>query len=366
MQRPRPASPLTFAAEGANQTQTVTVTDNAGNTATFASPAVNIDLTAPSQRRHVLSGATVTLTATDNSLRRCFHLYKIDSGAQQTYTAPFTVTGVGSHTVTYWSVDKAGNTETAHTLQVTIVAPALSGLSLSPASVVYGTSVTATVTLTGPAPTGGLTVTLTSSNTNAATVPATVTVNAGQTTATFPVTTKSVTANASATISAKYLTVSKTAKLTVKPPKVPQAINCGGAAASPFTADGSYSGGSTSKTTHTIATAGVTNPAPVPVYQSQRWGTFTYTLSNLSPGATYTLRLHFCENTYSTAGMRVFNVSANGVSLLTNFDIFVAAGGEYKANVQQFPVTADSNGNVAVQFVPNAGLVAAVNGIQIQ
>ena len=42
-----PGSPLHFGSEGANQTQQVTVTDNAGNAATFTSPAVNIDFTAP-------------------------------------------------------------------------------------------------------------------------------------------------------------------------------------------------------------------------------------------------------------------------------------------------------------------------------
>ncbi|HET8782496.1 MAG TPA: PQQ-binding-like beta-propeller repeat protein [Pyrinomonadaceae bacterium] len=42
-----PQSPLHFTAEGANQTQNATVTDNAGNSATFTSPAVNIDLTLP-------------------------------------------------------------------------------------------------------------------------------------------------------------------------------------------------------------------------------------------------------------------------------------------------------------------------------
>jgi outer membrane protein assembly factor BamB len=39
---------LHFDEEGANQTQQVTVTDKAGNSATFNSPSVNIDLTAPS------------------------------------------------------------------------------------------------------------------------------------------------------------------------------------------------------------------------------------------------------------------------------------------------------------------------------
>jgi len=42
-----PPSPLHFTSEGANQTQNVTVTDNAGNSATFTSPAVNIDITLP-------------------------------------------------------------------------------------------------------------------------------------------------------------------------------------------------------------------------------------------------------------------------------------------------------------------------------
>ena len=40
VQSANPASPLHFVFEGANQTQQVTVTDNAGNSATFTSPAV--------------------------------------------------------------------------------------------------------------------------------------------------------------------------------------------------------------------------------------------------------------------------------------------------------------------------------------
>ncbi len=42
-----PVSPLSFTAQGANQTQAVTVTDVAGNSAVFTSPTVSIDLVAP-------------------------------------------------------------------------------------------------------------------------------------------------------------------------------------------------------------------------------------------------------------------------------------------------------------------------------
>jgi hypothetical protein len=46
--------------------------------------------------------------------------YKIDGGATQTYTGPFTLSE-GSHVVTYWSEDNAGNVESQHTSSTLIV-----------------------------------------------------------------------------------------------------------------------------------------------------------------------------------------------------------------------------------------------------
>src|SRR5262249_28094600 len=51
----------------------------------------------------------------------------LDGGATQTYSAPFDP-GSGDHVVTYWSVDKAGNEESRHTLAIS--KPTL--LTLSP------------------------------------------------------------------------------------------------------------------------------------------------------------------------------------------------------------------------------------------
>src|SRR5712691_3377242 len=102
-------------------------------------------------------------------------------------------------------------------------APALSlsSLALNPTSVAGGNSSTGTVTLSGPAPAGDAQVTLSSSNTAAATVPSSVTVAAGATSATFTVSTSVVTASTAVTISAAYGGATRTASLAVTPAPPP-------------------------------------------------------------------------------------------------------------------------------------------------
>ena len=97
------------------------------------------------------------------------------------------------------------------------LALAVSSLSMTPSSVTGGGSSQGTVTLNGASPTGGATVLLGSSNTAVATVPASVTVAAGQTAATFSATTTAVTTTTSATITASYSGTSANSTLTVNP-----------------------------------------------------------------------------------------------------------------------------------------------------
>lgn len=73
--------------------------------------------------------------------------------------------------------------------KVKIVRPMVSAVSISPNSVVGGTSTTGTITLNGPAAAGGLVVNLSSQKPTIGSVPATVTVPAGATSVTFPITT---------------------------------------------------------------------------------------------------------------------------------------------------------------------------------
>ena len=98
---------------------------------------------------------------------------------------------------------------------------ALSSLSLNPTSVTGGNSSTGTVTLSGPAPAGGAQVTLSSSNTTAARVPSSVTVNGGSTSATFTVSTSVVGASTTVTISATYGGATRSASLNVTPAPPP-------------------------------------------------------------------------------------------------------------------------------------------------
>src|SRR5439155_975177 len=92
-----------------------------------------------------------------------------------------------------------------------------SGVSLNPTTVTGGNTSQGTVTLSGPAPTNGAVVALSSSNTAAATVPASVTVTANTTSANFTVTTPTVSASTSSTISASYGGSSPSAVLSVLP-----------------------------------------------------------------------------------------------------------------------------------------------------
>ncbi len=98
--------------------------------------------------------------------------------------------------------------------------PLLQSLAISPTSVGGGTSATGTVFLSSPAPSGGISVTLSTSNSAAARAPGIVNVPAGQTSANFSVTTFAVSANTTVTITAFYDTT-RSANLTVTPGTAP-------------------------------------------------------------------------------------------------------------------------------------------------
>lgn len=139
-------------------------------------------------------------------------------------------------------------------------------------------------------------------------------------------------------------------------------INAGGSAVPPFIADVDFDGGSILTHKNVIDLSGVTNAAPMAVYQDARQGNFTYALAGFVPGSSHTVRLHFAETFFSTVGSRTFNITINGTQVLTNFDIFAAAGAKNKAVIQELVETADSNGTFVVTFtsVVNNSLLSAI------
>jgi hypothetical protein len=143
-----------------------------------------------------------------------------------------------------------------------------------------------------------------------------------------------------------------------------KAINAGGGATGSFSADAGYSGGNTYSVTNAITTSGVTNAAPAAVYQSERYGNVTYTISGLTANGAHTVRLHFCELYWTASGQRKFNVSINGGSVLSNFDIFADAGARFKAVVKSFTGNANSSGQITVTLTSVTDN-ASISGIEV-
>ena len=128
-------------------------------------------------------------------------------------------------------------------------------------------------------------------------------------------------------------------------------IDAGGGPVAPFIADAGFNTGNEFSSSANIDVAGVNAPAPQAVYRSVRWApSFYYSLLNLTPGASYVVRLHFAELSFTGPGQRVFNVAINGTNVLSNFDVFAAAGAQNKAVVREFPIVGSSNGSLSIAF----------------
>jgi len=139
--------------EGADRSATGTCTDVAGNSASTTVGGINIDETNPTTTADTPSGwsngaVTVTLSATDPLSGVASTHYSVD-GSEGTGSS-VQISGEGTHTLSYYSIDNAGNTEATHTVTVDIdlTAPTISH-SQSPAANIYGwnnTDVTVTFT----------------------------------------------------------------------------------------------------------------------------------------------------------------------------------------------------------------------------
>jgi len=151
------------------------------------------------------AGATVSLSSSNPSVASVPSSVTVASDQTSAGFTAATANVTASTTVTITA--SMGSSSASATLTVNPVpatVPALQSVTVSPGSVSGGGTATATATLNVAAPAGGAQVLLASSNTSAASVPATVTIPAGATSATFTVTTASVRSTTTVSIGGEY------------------------------------------------------------------------------------------------------------------------------------------------------------------
>lgn len=85
-------------------------------------------------------------------------------------------------------------------------------------------------------------------------------------------------------------------------------------------------------------------------------------LTDLKSG-TFTVRLFFVEPQHTAAGARVFDVALQGKPVLTNFDIFVAAQGRMKCQVEEF-TGVQIDGDCTLTFTTHQGQ-SLLSGIEL-
>ena len=100
------------------------------------------------------------------------------------------------------------------------------------------------------------------------------------------------------------------------------------------------------------------------MFASTRVGNFSYSIP-VAAGMTYGVTLHFADGTNRTAGERVFDVFANGVQLLRDFDVIAKAGGPRRAVETTFRgMRPNAQDKLIFSFVPSRDY-AGVSAIEV-
>jgi len=150
---------------------------------------------------------------------------------------------------------------------------------------------------------------------------------------------------------------------------VPIRIGCGSdESVHAFVPDPNMLQGAVNRRAAAIDTS-VANAAPAAVYQAERYGSdFSYVYPVPKDGP-YLVRLHFAEIFDDGAGRRLENVLINGQPVLSDFDIFAAAGGLNKALVKEFPgIKPDERGNIVIRITTTPSSPdknAKISGLEI-
>jgi len=262
--------------------------------------------------------------------------------------------------------DLAGSPEQSALLLITPGGPAtLSGVTTNPTSLVGGTSATGTVTLTGAAPSGGAVVTLSKSFSNGgtetvpATIPASVTVPAGQTTASFTIGTSAVTTTTNVRISATFNGTTSAVDMTLFPLLASVSFDGNVPGGSPANGTVTLSGPSPSGGTVVTLSSGnpslVTVPASVTVPAGQANVTFTANTAPVTQTTGVTVSASSAGTTVSTT---LFLFVSSGVSSVTLSPTSLVGPGSSTATVTL--ASAAPTGNAVVSLASSNTVLAVV------
>lgn len=245
-------------------------------------------------------------------------------------------------TTTYTLVASDGGQSVSESVTVTVSAPVLTSIELTPVSesVRFGQTIDFTAqahdqvgspiaaTLNWSA-TGGLLSSTTGTQ---------VTFTAGQSAGAHEVTVSSGSVSAGASV------------VVIDPDAIHLKINCGDNALAVEgwqSDDDMVSGGSDWTNGSAVSVAGVEDAAPDLVYRTVRHGNHSYTID--VPDGDYILRLHFAD-AYPDRDM---TYSVEGTVILDHFDIFTEAGGANKALVKEFDITVGGGDGLLLEAVGN-------------
>jgi hypothetical protein len=273
---------ITGSTAGISQTATLTITPATLSRLTLSPSTVSGGAT--SIGTLTLTGAAgpggSSVTVTSSSTSATVPSPIVVPAGSSTTNFTITTSTVTSQVVATITGSLAGVNQAA---TLTINPSGLQGVTVNPASVQGGTSSTGTVTLYAAAPSGGTTITL-SSSLSSATVPASVTVASGATTATFTISTSAVSSLATSTITATLAGSPKTATLTITPATLlslgvsPTSVNGGAQATGSVKLTGAAGPGG-AIVALTSSSSSATTPASVTIAAGASSATFTISTS---------------------------------------------------------------------------------------
>lgn len=278
----------------------------------------------------------------------------VTSETAEEFTYSWSTAGLsGNQTITAEAIDVEGNSAST-SVSVTVEStdagggdepgdsdgPGVLSVAVNPNMVTGGDASRGTVGLTAAAPSGGTSVALSSSSTDVATVPASVTVAAGETTATFTVSTSAVTVSTDVTISASAGGSSDTAILTVAPG------SGGGTLASLAIDPDQVVGGETATGTATFEAAADTETTVTLTSSDESVATAPESVPVPAGATTATFAVTTLPNTTGVGQFAVISGHAGGVTRSASITTVGEPSGPAVAALDLFPSSLGGGGPV--------------------